>query len=435
MKSIASYSKMQEIALTARSISSDQNRLGRNPIEFFDRSIRQDVFRRLLDYLIRAHHALFTEISITEKRMALDLGISLRSVAKAIKELKRHGLISYVTHYGNPLYKGRKMRRGDDGKYRNIWIRSRRNVYTISPILFEPSIASQLTSILPGLSEKIRKLAKHIAIALLFVNSLHMKSNKECQMEYCTTNKLSLYKDSHSLYKSIYHSREVIYTSLLRRPKVNDVNHATTSPPTLLRPQSFVGQAKTMESDMSDVQISNIILDKVTPMLHLTPRGQAFLSSFHDGALDHGLTGVPILGSSSTGGIPSGETPRDWDYRLFVNLCEYWTHRHKLPRYHDKTAALMKKYGCSSSDPFYHPAFAQPDLRPVLRSFNEVGSSGGQVTAPIPRSLPPAKRLHQKEIAQNPLLDAEFAAAFEVIKKKEQNRRDNTQIFIQKETF
>lgn len=309
---------MQEIGLNAATISIFQDSLRKDPVKFVALNLKRNAFRLVYDYLIRCHHALKVEIAVSQKRMAEDLGLSEDCVGDAIRWLKYIGLIAYETIYTSIIKRGYKLRRGSDGKSRKIYIRRRRNLYKISPIIFEPSISSQLSVFFSGLSEVIRNLPKYIAISLLFVNSLYSYPKKECQLEYTSSNRLSLYRDSHSLSSSIYQSREVIYTS--RAPTSKKRKRTTMLPP-----------------------LTDYLRSDVTQLLHLTKKGQLYLSAFTDEALKHAVEGLKHMASSC----------QKTNFKLFLNLCYNHSRSQKLPIQMERSEELMVEYGLLKAGSYY----------------------------------------------------------------------------------
>jgi hypothetical protein len=341
MNNISFHPLMQEMALKGAIISRYQESLKRDPVGFIDINLRQNAFRRVLDYLIRCHNVFEIEISVTEQRIAEDLGISLRWVVEAIKKIKGLGLINCVTHYGSPLLRGRKTRRGNDGKYRSIYIRKRRNVYEISKLLLQEPIANKLSSIFSGLTEKIRSLPKYIAISLLFVSSIATSPKKECQMEYCTSNTLSLFKDNHSLRRSIYQSRDVLVNSLKKGgiSPMEDLSQKIAEMHKAQEPQHAV--LKSLKAEAAR-EMSELLHGRVTATIHLSAKGQLHMMRYCDGALLYGLESL----------AHHGTIDNRTNYSLFEAACIEYSRRNEIEIDADKYDSLIRELGYVDSQPY-----------------------------------------------------------------------------------
>jgi hypothetical protein len=344
MKLISSYQTSQGIIADSNALLRYRESFLSDPLRFVELNLRQNAFRRVLNYLILAHHTLRVEISITEQRMADDLGICVRWVKEAIRKLKELGLISFITHYGKPLFKGRKMRRGSDGKYRRIWIRVRRNVYTISYHLFEPSIGSKLCSLFSGLSEKVRSLPKYIATSLLFVNSLYSYPKKECQMEYCTTNNISVYTGNHSLSRSIYQSREVnIVTEDTYMREVNMDPELLSQKISQLRSSLEPQRAAQRETKAEAArEMSELLRGRVTAAIHLTAKGQLHMMRYCDGALLYGLENLTHHGTIDS----------RTNYSLFEAACIEYSRKNEIEIDVHKYDNLIRSLGYVDSQQY-----------------------------------------------------------------------------------
>lgn len=386
---IANHSATQEIISRGSALLGYKASLKKDPVGFIKSHLPEKAFRDVFDYLIRCNNALKVEISVTQQRIADDLGISLRWVNEAIKRLAELGLVNYITHLGSPLFKGRK-----------CYVRKRRNVYQISKDILEPSIAQQLGSIFAGLSEAIRKLPKYLAISLLFVNSLISYPKKEILSEYCTSSIISLYKPNHSLRRSIYHSRDMSITlsneyqvpskrrSELqlrevtredyhsrddRRPtpmdthdsfrevgeifnlsgllKENKAGWKEPAPAPTIDPQEIAERKKALEPQRAALralkadaarELSELLKGRVTDTLRLKAKGQIYLMRFCDGALLYGLECLGKWGTVDT----------LINFKLFESACYEYSRNNEVEIEVERYDKLLKELGYAESQPY-----------------------------------------------------------------------------------
>lgn len=406
----------------------------------------KNYFKKLTPTQVRIYNfvlhikRVFGEIFIQQERIADELGITRRTVGRAMivfeeKRILKRITTGYVT--------------GRDGKEYTYKQHTR---YQIPDFMFRTDIKCRLYSLFDALSHKMRDLYKPIALALLFVNTAVLYPKFSSPSEYVPVDNRYIYKNNSLTPRESNLYKRVIPSKLGRE----DVSSMSDVP----------------ISSLPSPQLSDLLRNHVTPLLKLTRKGQFFFAAFHDDALAHGLHGLPILGSKSPGGMPHGAVADEYDYRLFVNLCEYWSKREGLHIDYGKTDQLMRQYPCrddmpmffSHSSPLNHrqivdsqrepepsPYDRPPKTRPPYPSSSVSRSHYTPNNAP--RSVPPSpknipilktqappspprsiKRHTHTAIADNPMLNESFAALAETIKARSDKKDKQATIFNDMET-
>ncbi len=276
---------------------------------------------KIYNYFLNTTHLSY-ESAVSQQRIADEVGVGPSTISRCLNKLEHLKIIKRRTW-------GKLIKPGKNYIYRQYFS------YQIPSFMFRKDIAVRLHKLFSALSYKARKLYKFIAISLLFANTSSTYPRISSLSEYEQVKNRCLYKQG-------------ISTSKCHRFEVS----TSKSPPSMpiLEPDRSDLHQETQilgDDDMNDSPISDILRTEVTPKLGLTRKGQIFLSAFHDGALLEALDGLKFMGR--------GE--RQWDFKLFVRLCENYIarNRHSTTLDFNRIDKLYKQYGCRENTPFYYP--------------------------------------------------------------------------------
>lgn len=401
-------------------------------------------FRDLTDSeLVTYNYILMTahlkKSFISQERIAEELGISRTTVKRSLNTFEEKKILKRITR-GHVTW-----REGKQYGYK------KNTEYHIPRFMFQENIKRKLHGIFNALSHVMRNLYTPIALSLLFATTSAMYPKYS-----------SLSANEPLKYRVIYKYKS--------SPRESDLYKRVI--PSKLGREDVSSMSDVPISSLPSPQLSDLLRSQVTPLLKLTRKGQFFFAAFHDDALAHGIHGLPILGSKSPGGMPHGAVADEYDYRLFVNLCEYWSKREGLHIDYGKTDQLMRQYPCrddmpmffSHSSPISHrqiidsqrepepsPYDRPPKTRPpypsssVSRSHYAPNNASRSVP-PSPKNIPilktqappspprSIKRHTHTAIADNPMLNESFAALAETIKARSDKKDKQATIFNDMET-
>ncbi len=276
---------------------------------------------------------VFSRITTSAQTLAQQAGYCSKTVYRIFNKLTQLGLIKRKRRYNNS------------------------SITIVNPILEHPVLKSRLWTLFDAYTYFKRQAPRYVLLYLLFSANVPL----EYSNRYKSTNQ--------------YHSRDDRESQSIPQPR-----SVTKIEPTLHQVAHI--RDTTMASP-----ISEILQKEVTPRLGLTRKGQLHLSVFDDGALLHGIDGLNAMGKGD----------RDFDFRLFVNLCEYYCAKHKIKVDIHKPERLIKQYGCRTESPMYYPSPKQ-DYQADL------------FTEPMKKELPKPPKEVPAEIYDHPIFGKEIAA-------------------------
>lgn len=324
-----------------------KKRRGHQDYRMVERELRKlpKVQRRVVDVMMKFNLTfdLLTFSAITISHMA---NCSLRTVYTVYARLRSLGLII-------------RTRRGRRGTYKNS------SITCFNPIIHHPYVKARLWTLYESFKHLFQQASKNLLLCLLFY-------------PICTLNKSNSYN---------YQSREVNIKCSIHdiQPKVDT-------------------HIREVESPM--VPITEFLRNDVTKTLHLTKKGQLYLSAFTDEALKHAIEGLRHLGNNSQ---------KD-NFKLFLNLCYSYSHEHKLIVQTERADDLIREYGCKEFGPYY------------LEAPTCLGEAGRRVIptvkpAPVIEAQPTKPR---RMIAINPLFNDVFIAM--ALRRGDEDRLDMDKI-------
>jgi predicted transcriptional regulator len=344
---------------------------------------------KVLDFIIASSHLKY-ESAISQQRISDELGVCPKTVYRAVKDLDEHGLIKKLTH-------GNLVKPGPRGKY----IYREQCVYKVALFLFRKDIAFKLHTLLKSLSYKARSFYKCIALSLLFATTKLTYPKHSSLSEYVQVNKRYLFKQGIMPSKSTP-SRDNSSNLTPFEPVIDDDDSD-------LDPEAQV---------MDEVPVSPVLRSQVTPALHLTKKGQLFLTAFPDTVLLYALDELNKFKRDD----------RAFNMRLFLNAChQYVKFRHLGNTVNiERSNELIKKYGCKEDSPYFYPQSDAPDpvIVPTVTTYTPKKGNGGSVsTSPEKRIYRPPSSVrrsyNQAPDFSNPLFAEELKRMAQVFTKND----------------
>lgn len=324
----------------------------------------------IYNYFLNTTH-LSHESAVSQERIADEIGVTRRTVSRTLTKLESFRLIKRNT-FNHLIKPGRK---GD-------YIFRQHTSYKIPNFMFRKDIAFKLHGILTALTYKARKLYKFIALSLLFANTSAAYPKYSFLSGYVPVNNRYLYKQGISTSKCTRFEENTSKSPPLEGimgALVNFFQGRQQSQPTE-RYKTLQQHTQISEVQLSYNGLSALLVNEVVPRLGLTHRGKLHIAQIDDKVLREALDQLKIRGRNDP----------DFDYRLFINLCEEYINKLKLPPDFDKTKRLVEQYGCNHDEPFYrsHLVKLQNMHSPPMTKYPQQKEMGVRKSPP-PRATEP----------------------------------------------